>query len=177
MNTLLRTLLLLCAASSAIVLSGCGMNATIKYSQLANCWEYNTYDNGSTSGDAGDGLFMLYRINSIETSSGTFYFYPDRLYVGDKSNTSGNGGVNTLIANHPTNKTIPAGSKITGVGKLFFQVPLSGDLSSQKHTAKPLQYKHPNFHTVTLIKEGKPDPDFLTPCTAAWVNGYSNTYP
>jgi len=177
MKTLARTLLLLCAASPALVLSGCGTTATIRYSQLANCWQYNTE---SGTGTAGDGLFMLYRINSIETSSGSsvFYFHADRLFVGNPSNGAGPGGVNNLISKLATDKTLYGGDKVTGVGKLFFQVPLSGDLSSQKHTTKPLQYKpSSSSQSITLLQDVPPTPDYLQPCTSAWVNGYSNQYP
>jgi hypothetical protein len=169
MKTLISALLLLCTASSAF----CATSATIEYSHLGNCHVYAT--SGTSTTGAGNGFFMLYRINVIENSSGSssaFQFKVNRLFVDNIANNLNNNGANILITNKATDKSVPVGTKITGVGKLFIRVPLSGNLQLQKLTTKLLKYNPSSAsETVFLVKKA-PSPAWMDPCTSSFVNSW-----
>lgn len=156
-------------------LIGCARTVTFKYSHLANCHVFQSSPNSTT--DAGEGLYRLYRINSIQnhgSSKAKFFFKEEHLYApaagnGPYSSTSINAHI---VAELASDKTVDIGATVNDVGKVFIRVPLSGDLNAQKFSFTPLGYSGGSSVTTNFIQEAPSNPGWHEPCTTSGVYSY-----
>jgi len=167
--------------STAIISSILGLGACkkhqlvlINYTQPANCWEFDSNPGGSphTTTTAGNGMFMIYKISSIQNTEADavdFNFKLSKIYAAVPSQTPETIPIVPTAQTAPDTKSVPKGTTATNLGRFIIKV--AGDPNSLKTATQYLNYSSSSGESVLLVNtdstsSGVPKPKLLDPCTA-----------
>lgn len=157
-------------AVSIFGLSGCKKHqlVTIKYTQPANCFIFDTNPTGTphTTTSAGNGMFMIYKIHSIENTEADAVDFTLKLSKIFASNQNENPAEVPIIPdaqNVPDNKLVPKGTTAANLGRIVIVV--AGDPNQLKTAPQFLNYNSSSGESVLMVnQDSKPKPQFLDPC-------------
>jgi len=160
---------LLVAVAGSISFLGCSDTVTIRYEQPANFYVFDKDPGGTphTTTSAADGMFMVYKIKSIENNKAgakDFDFKLAKLYASTVEEVSGN----TSLGQWETaqDAQVAKGTSATNLGRIIIRV--SGDPMQMKNAWQALHYASASGESVLLIQEPPvPTPQFLDPGTPA----------
>ncbi len=162
-------------AVSIFGLSGCKKHqlVTIKYTQPANCFIFDSNPTGTphTTTSASGGMFMIYKIHSIENTEADAVDFNLKLSKIFASNQNENPDEIPIVPdaqNAPDNKLVPKGTTATNLGRIVIKV--LGDSNQLKTTAQFLTYNSATGESVLMVNQdtkpsGVPKPTFLDPCS------------
>jgi len=166
--------------SIAIISSILGLGACkkhqlvfINYTQPNNCYIFDNNPTGSphTTTSAGNGMFMIYKISSIQNTEADavdFNFKLSKIYAATPSQTPETIPIVPTAQTAPDTKLVPKGTTATDLGR--FVIKVAGDPNSLKTATQYLNYSSSSGESVLLVNtdstsSGVPKAKFLDPCT------------
>lgn len=167
-------------SSIAIAFSILGLGACkkhqlviIRYSQPANCYVFDNNPGGSphTTTSAGNGMFMIYKISSIQNTEADavdFNFKLSKIYANNPSEVPGTIPIVPTAQTAPETKLVPKGTTANNLGRFIINV--AGDPNQLKTATQFLNYNSSSGESVLMVNEdstsnGVPKAKFLDPCT------------
>lgn len=160
------------AGTAMLCLAGCSNTVTVHYDQVATCYLFDSNPTGSphTTTSSNNGLFVIYKINSIDnTSSGAqdFNFAPSKVYSGSQNFANNQSFDYLLQLAQP--KTVAKGTVANGLGKLI--IDTTANPKTDQKANFPLLYNSGSGESVLLVRDNpNAAPPFLDPCSPANVN-------
>ena len=147
------------------------VDAVIRYTQPANFFVFDKTpgevpDQTTSPGD--DGMFMVYRIDSIQNNSpllggSAFTFKLANLFVTTRNQTSGNTDLDQFLKSAHDQKVIPSGDIVSHLRTIVVRV--AGDPQSLKTAAESLHYCEPGINVSVLRSSPNQTPQFIDPMT------------
>src|SRR4029077_4215934 len=129
-------------SSIAIAFSILGLGACkkhqlviIKYTQPANCYVFDNNPGGSphSTTSAGNGMFMIYKISSIQNTEADavdFNFKLSKIYAANPNEVPGTIPIVPNAQTAPATKLVPKGTTATNLGRFIINV--AGDPNQLK---------------------------------------------
>ena len=158
--------------AAMLYLAGCANTVTIHYDQVATCYVFDSNPTGSphTTTQSGNGLFVIYKIKSIDnTSSGAkdFNFTPSKVYSGNQ-NIANNQSFDYLLQLAQP-KTVAKGTTANDLGKII--IDTTADPKTDQKANFPLLYNSGSGESVLLARDNLNTPSpFLDPCSPSNIN-------
>ena len=162
-------------ASSILGLGACKKHqlVIIKYTQPANCYIFDNNPGGSphTTTSAGNGMFMIYKISSIENTEADavdFNFKLSKVFAANPNEVPGTIPIVPNAQTAPDTKSVPKGTTANNLGRFIINV--AGDPNQLKTSTQYLNYNSSSGESVLLVNtDSKPNEapkaKFLDPCT------------
>ncbi len=156
-------------------LSGCKKHqlVTIKYTQPANCYLFDSDPTGTphNTAGAGNGMFMIYKIHSIENKEADavdFNFKLTKIFAGNQNENPDEISIMPDAQNAPDTKLVAKGTTATNLGR--FVIKVAGDPNQMKTASQFLTYNSSSGESVLMVNQdskpsGVPKPTFLDPCS------------
>lgn len=167
-----RTMLATVVGITTLSLLGCANTVTIHYDQAATCYLFDSNPTGSphTTTASGNGLFVIYKINSVQnTASGAqdFNFNPAKVYNGNQ-NFANNLSFDYLLQLAQA-KTVPKGTTANNLGKLI--IDSTANPKTDQKADFPLRYNSSSGESVLFVRDNQnAAPPFLDPCSPSNIN-------
>lgn len=151
---------------------GCSNTVTVHYDQAATCYLFDSNPTGQphTTTSSQNGLFVIYKIKSIDnTSSGAkdFNFNPTKVYNGNQ-NFANNQSFDYLLQLAQPH-TVAKGTTATNLGRLV--IDTTADPKADQKADFPLRYNSGAGESVLLVRDNpNTPPPFLDPCSPSNIN-------
>lgn len=152
---------------------GCSNTVTIHYDQAATCYLFDSNPTGQphTTTSSANGLFVIYKIKSIDNNSSgakDFNFNPTKVYNGNQ-NFANNQSFDYLLQLAQPH-TVAKGTTATDLGRLV--IDTTADPKTDQKADFPLHYNSGSGESVLLVRDNPNTPSpFLDPCSPNNVNG------
>jgi hypothetical protein len=157
-------------------LSGCAKKqlVIINYTQPANCFIFDSDPTGTphTTTSAGNGMFMIYKISSIQNTEADavdFDFKLSKVFAGDQSQVPDTIPIVPTAQTAPATKSVPKGTTASNLGR--FVIKVAGDPNQLKTATQFLTYNSSTGESVLMVNQDSkpnqtPKAQFLDPCHA-----------
>jgi hypothetical protein len=163
-------------ASSILGLGACKKQqlVIIKYTQPANCFVFDPNPGGTphTTTSAGNGMFMIYKISSIQNTDPDavdFNFKLSKIFASNPNEVPGTIPIMPTAQTAPDTKLVPKGTTANNLGRFIINV--AGDPNQMKTATELLKYNSSSGESVLMVNtDAKPNEvpkaKFLDPCTS-----------
>ena len=146
-------------------------DAVISFSQPANFFVFDKTPGevpDQTTSPGVDGMFMVYRIDSIRNNSALFGGSPftfklANLFANKPDQKSGNTSLDQYLKSAPDQKTVIGGDIVSNLGTIVVEV--AGDPQSLKNAAVPLRFSESGVSVSIVRSVPNQVPQFIDPMT------------